>query len=83
MARLGPTHGTNTGSRAPIFGYEVLYDVYKGGAAREINWGLHKGRNDDRHGRYGPKPTKNCTSWLEPVLKKKRIAFLMMNDFLP
>ena len=24
MARLGPTHGTNTGSRAPIFGYGVL-----------------------------------------------------------
>ena len=51
MARLGPTHGTNTGSRAPIFGYKVLYDVYKGGAAREINWGLYWGRNYDRHGR--------------------------------
>ena len=24
MARLGPTHGANTGSRAPKFGYEVL-----------------------------------------------------------
>ena len=37
MARLGPTHGTNIGSRAPIFGYEVLYDVYKGCAARGRN----------------------------------------------
>ena len=27
MARLGPTHGANTGSRAPIIGYEVLYYI--------------------------------------------------------
>ena len=28
MARLGPTHGANTGSWAPKFGYEVLKYVY-------------------------------------------------------
>ena len=25
MARLGPTHGTNTGSRAPIVRYDYVY----------------------------------------------------------
>ena len=69
MARLGPTQGANTGSRAPIFGYKVRYDVYKRCVARGINWGLRWGRNCDRHGRHGPKTPKNYTSWLDPVLK--------------
>ena len=67
MARLGPTHGANTGYQAPIFGSDVLED--KGCAARGSNWGLRWGRNCDRHGRCGPKTTKNSGCWLEPVLK--------------
>ena len=68
MARLGPTHGTKTGSWAPIFGL-MYFSMYKRCAACSINWGLRWGRNCDRHGRHGPKTPKNCTSWLDPVLK--------------
>ena len=58
-------------SRAPIFEYAGHWHVYQGSAAGEIDWGSPWRRIYDRPGRYGSKPRKSFSSWLDLLLKHR------------
>ena len=65
----GRSCAPNTASRAPIFEYAGHWHVYQGSAAGEIDWDSPWRRIYDRPGRYGSKPRKSFSSWLDLLLK--------------